>query len=168
MAAVLQSEVRLHEGILASLSLQAAVWDQHVQERVEVATLLEDAIANIKAAVRADEMNGQIQDRRLYLLFNLEELIQGLKISFDALLAYKQQLKKPDEAYSAFLDRHAAAFAEGIDWMEDLAESWSLSLDEARMSDIKARMVDLPRAPSEIRDWRAVLDELTHDAEVHD
>jgi len=167
---VLQSEVRLHEGILASLALQDT-WEEHVQERVQIANQLEQAIANLKAALKTDETNGLIADRMLHLLFNLQEMIARLRASLDLVLAYRHKVECKDAAYSAFLAKHPGALADGIDadgidWMEDLAETWSLSLDRPFMADIESRLVTQPRPASEIRDWRAVLDEVERDAAI--
>jgi hypothetical protein len=167
MGAVLQSEVRLHEGILASLTLQAA-WNDDVPEWIGRTTELEEAIASLKAAIRTDGNAGRIPDRLLNLLFNLEELIQEVKATINILSAYRQKLASVDTNYISFIDRLAGVLAEGVDWMEDLAETWSLSLDEGRMADVKGRLVEMPKAPSEIRDWRAVLEEFADDAKVQD
>jgi hypothetical protein len=52
--------------------------------------------------------------------------------------------------------------------MEELAEAWSLSLDQPFLAEIKARLRDEPRPATEIRDWRTVLEELDRDAEIQD
>ena len=122
MSVVLQSEIRLHEGILANLALQD-VCEEHVQERVEIAIQLEEAISKLKAAVKSDEANGVIADRLPHLLFNLQDMIARLKASLVMVSAYQQRIEGKDAAYCTFLAKHTAALADGIDWMEDLAET---------------------------------------------
>jgi hypothetical protein len=150
MSTVLQSEIRLHEGILASLTLQSSS-DSNAANREEVTARMEQAIANLKDAVRSDETGAQ-RERLLHLLFNLQEMIAAFKISLQSLTTDVDS-PPPD------------ALSNGIEWMEDLAEAWSLSLDEAFMSDVKGRLTTA-RPASEIRDWRHVLGELDQDAEV--
>ena len=150
MSTVLQSEIRLHEGILASLTLQNR--SHSAASAAEITARMERAIANLKDAVRSDEIAAQ-HHRLLHLLFNLQEMIAAFKISLESL-------------HAATEETHFAGLTEGIDWMEDLAETWSLSLDRAFMADIESRLATPPRPASEIRDWRAVLDEVERDAAI--
>jgi hypothetical protein len=167
MSAVLQSEVRLHEGILAALTLQDA-WSDRVPEQRELAARMEQAIANLRTAVQTDAAGARLEARLLPLLFNLQEAIAGSKRSLATVLAFAQTLEDRDAEHRKFLQQHAAVLAEGTEWMEELADAWSLSLDRGWMSEIEGRLVDAPRPAEEIRDWRTVLAEVERDAEVRD
>ncbi len=150
MRDVLQSEIRLHEGILAGLTLQNP--NGTTVDPAEVAARMEHAITNLKEAVQSEEIAAQ-HGRLLNLLFNLQEMIAAFKLSLQNLYDKHETLP--------------SSLANGIEWMEDLAETWSLSLDQEFMADINSRLVTQPRPSVEIRNWHAVLDEVERDAEVH-
>jgi hypothetical protein len=114
MSNVLQSEMRLHEGILAALTLQDT-WSDRLPQQQELARRLEEAIANLRKAVLADEASAHIEDRLLPLLFNLQEVIAGSKRSLETVLTFAQALDDCDTDHRQFLQHHAATLSEGID-----------------------------------------------------
>ena len=167
MSSVLQSEIRLHEAILAALTMQAS-WSDRAQEQTAFAQRLEQAIAQLKEAIQADQDRARVAPRLLPLLFNLQEAIDGVKRSLQLVHALTQTRKNGDEEHRQFLDSHAARLTEGIEWMEVLAEAWSLSLAPTLHAELEKRLIDEPRPAEQIRDWKAVFEELNHNTQILD
>jgi hypothetical protein len=170
MSSVLQSEIRLHEAILAALTLQAS-WSDRADRPLEqraLARRLEQAIARLKEAIQADQDRTRIAPRLLPLLFNLQEAIAGVKHSLQLLQTFAQIQKNGDEEHRQFLDSHVARLVEGIEWMEVLAEAWSLSLAPTLHAELEKRLIDEPRPAEQIRDWKAVFEEFNHNTQILD
>jgi hypothetical protein len=165
MSRVLQSEIRLHEGILAALTMQDS-WSDRVQEQKALAQRMEHAIAQLKEAIQTDQARARIAPRLLPLLFNLQEALDGAKRSLQLVQAFAETLQNGDQDHRRFLESHAARLAESIEWMQELAETWSLSLDPSFQAEVERRLIDAPRPAAQIRDWQTVFDELARDTQT--
>lgn len=155
MGQVLQSEILLHEAILAGLTLQQEASPMYHERFLEDLRSLVSMLKLLRSAIEEDAARPTPKDDVLRAVVNLQDLAQhaGYILEIGREWDWSQSLIDPAQNALKELDLLT-------EWLGAAAEAKLLSLDSSFLSEIQKRIEDIPSSKDKIRDWEQVLGEI--------